>query len=104
MRQDSRKSSLPPSLDPPKSRAQRRAEGRAKAKELIRREGEARKAGGQSGHPGAGGELRPGDRIDEIVDHYPVACGGCGRRLASEQHQPAGGTAAIRSPSRHRSA
>jgi hypothetical protein len=31
-RQDSRTSSTPPSMDPPKTRAQRRAEARAKAK------------------------------------------------------------------------
>ena len=76
-RQDSRTSSTPPSVDPPKTRAQRRAEARAKAKELMRREGERRKAGGQPGHPGAGRELRPEDQIDEIVDHYS----GCVRRL-----------------------
>jgi hypothetical protein len=72
-RQDSRTSSKPPSLDPPKTRAQRRAEARAKAKELMRREGEQRKAGGQSGHRGAGRELRPEDQVDEIVDHFPDA-------------------------------
>src|SRR4051794_5011241 len=44
-RQDSRTSSRPPSMDAPKTRAQRRAEARAKAKELMRREGERRKAG-----------------------------------------------------------
>src|SRR4051812_730542 len=59
--QDSRTSSRPPSSDPPKSRAQRRAEARAKAKELMRREGERRKAGGQSGHRGAGRDLKPED-------------------------------------------
>ena len=48
-RQDSLTSSKPPSSDPPKTRAQRRAEARAKAKELMRREGAQRKAGGQSG-------------------------------------------------------
>jgi transposase len=53
-RRDSRASSKPPSLDPPKTRAQRRAEARAKAKELMRWEGEQRKAGGQPGHQGAG--------------------------------------------------
>ena len=53
-RQDSRTSSRPPSQDPPKTRAQRRAEARAKAKELMRRDGERRQAGGQSGHRGAG--------------------------------------------------
>jgi transposase len=86
-REDSRTSSRPPSSDPPKTRAQRRAEARARAKELMRSEGERRKAGGQSGHRGAGRELKPEDQIDEIVDHYPDACGGCGRRFASEQRR-----------------
>jgi len=89
-RQDSRTSSTPPSADPPKSRAQRRAEARAKAKELMRREGEQRKAGGQPGHRGAGRELEPEDQVDEIVDHYPDACGGCGRRFGGEQRRPGG--------------
>jgi transposase len=88
LRQDSRTSSRPPSSDPPKTRAQRRAEARAKAKELMRREGERREAGGQPGHGGAGRELRPEDQIDEIVDHYPDACGGCGRRFPAEQRRP----------------
>lgn len=89
-REDSRTSSKSPSQDPPKSRAQRRAEARAKAKELMRREGEQRQAGGQAGHRGAGRELKPSDQVDEIVDHYPDACGGCGRRFGEEQHRPAG--------------
>ena len=76
--------------DPPKTRAQRRAEARAKAKELMRREGEQRKAGGQPGHRGAGRELRPEDQVDEIVDHYPEACGGCGRRFDDGQRRPGG--------------
>ena len=89
-RQDSRTSSKPPSQDPPKTRAQRRAEARAKAKELMRREGERRKAGGQPGHRGAGRELRPEDQIDEIVDHYPDACGGCGARFDDGQRRRGG--------------
>jgi transposase len=89
-RQDSRTSSSPPSADPPKTRAQRRAEARAKAKELMRREGERRKRGGQPGHPGAGRELKPEDQVDEIVDHYPEACGGCGHRFDEEQRRPDG--------------
>ena len=60
-RQDSRTSSKPPSSDPPKTRAQRRAEARAKAKELRRRGGEQRKVGGQSGHQGAGRDMKPDD-------------------------------------------
>jgi transposase len=87
-RQDSRTSSKPPSSDPPKTRAQRRAEARAKAKELMRREGEQRRAGGQPGHRGAGRELKPEDQIDEVVDHYPEACGGCGREFAAREKQP----------------
>jgi transposase len=72
-------------MDPPKSRAERRAEARAKAKELMRREGEPRKPGGQSGHRGAGRELRAEDQIDEIVDHYPEACGQCGAGFPPER-------------------
>jgi transposase len=89
-RQDSRSSSKPPSSDPSKTRAERRAEARAKAKELKRREGEQRQAGGQPGHRGAGREVWLEDQVDEIVDHFPDACGGCGRRFASEQRRPGG--------------
>jgi len=88
--QDSRSSSKPPSSDPPKTRAQRRAEARAKAKELMRREGERRQAGGQPGHRGAGRELRSDDQVDEIVDHYPEACGRCGRRFEAGQRRAGG--------------
>jgi transposase len=89
-RQDSRTSSKPPSSDPPKTRAQRRAQARARAraKELMRSEGEARKAGGQPGHGGAGRELRPSDQVDEIVNHYPDACGGCGRDFTAGERRP----------------
>jgi hypothetical protein len=87
-RQDSRTSSKPPSMDPPKSRAQRRAEARAKAKELMRRDGGKREAGGQPGHRGAGRELKPEDQVDEIVDHYPDACGGCGHAFTDRQRRP----------------
>jgi transposase len=77
-------------MDPPKSRQQRRAEARAKAKELARKEGERRKAGGQPGHRGAGRELKPEDQIDEIVDHYPQECGGCGRQFPVGQRTRGG--------------
>lgn len=89
-RQDSRTSSKPPSQDPPKTRQQRRAEARAKAKELARREGERRAAGGQPGHRGAGRELRPEDQVDEIVDHYPDACSGCGAGFGEKQRRTGG--------------
>jgi transposase len=90
VRQDSRTSSRPPSQDPPKSRQQRRAEAREKAKELQRRDGERREPGAQPGHRGAGRELKPEDQIDEIVDHYPDACAGCGDRFVPQQHGPGG--------------
>ncbi len=89
-RQDSRTSSRPPSMDLPKTRAQRRAKARAKTKELMRRAGEGRKAGGQGGHRGAGRELQPSDQVDEIVDHYPDACGACGHRFDEQQRRPGG--------------
>ena len=89
-RRDSRTSLAPPSLDPPKTRAQRRAEARAKAKELMRRDGVQRRAGGQPGHRGAGRGLKPEDQIDEIVDHFPDACGSCGARFAPEQRTRGG--------------
>ena len=89
-RQDSRTSSSPPSQDPPKTRRQRRADARAKAKELMRREGERRKPGAQPGHSGAGRDLKPEDQVDEFVDHYPDACGGCGRRFDEGQRRPGG--------------
>jgi len=84
-----RTSSRPPSQDPPKTRQQRRAEARAKAKELFRKEGE-RKAGGQLGHRGSGREVKPAEQVDEIVDHYPEACRGCGRGFSADERQPSG--------------
>ena len=56
----------------------------------MRREGERRKGGGQPGHRGAGRDLKPEDQVDEIVDHYPDVCGGCGRRFDEEQRKPGG--------------
>ena len=56
----------------------------------MRRERERRAQGGQPGHQGAGRDLKPEDQVDEIVDHYPDACGGCGRRFVDEQRRPGG--------------
>jgi len=92
----SRTSSLPPSADAPKTRQQRRAEAREKAKELARRDGrKKREAGGQPGHPGSGRELLPEDRMSEIVDHYPEDCSGCGREFTDGEKVPRHG------PGRH---
>jgi hypothetical protein len=96
-RSSSRNSSKPPSQDPPKTRKERRAEARAKAKEWAKadREGAARKPGGQPGHRGSGRKLAPEDQVDEIVDHYPSSCGGCGHEFARSEQLPS------RRPARH---
>ena len=84
----SRNSSSPPSEDAPKTRQQRRAEAREKAKELARKDAKQRKAGGQPGHRGSGRELLPEDRMQEIVDHYPDECSGCGREFTDSEKVP----------------
>jgi transposase len=92
----SRTGSSPPSADAPKTRQQRRAEAREKAKELARRAGkQKREAGGQPGHPGSGRGLLPEDRMREIVDHYPDGCSGCGREFTDSEKVPRHG------PGRH---
>jgi len=91
----SRTSSQPPSTDASKTRQQRRQEAREKAKELLKKDGQRRKAGGQPGHPGAGRELLPEDRMQEIVDHYPEECSGCGREFTEREKVPRHG------PGRH---
>lgn len=88
VRRDSRNSSSPPSQDPPKTRAERRAEARKKAKAWAKREGEKRKPGAQPGHKGAGRKLLPEDQMEEIVNHYPDACGGCGREFSEVEKTP----------------
>jgi transposase len=47
-----------------------------------------RKAGGQAGHRGAGRRLAPEDQVDEIVDHYPEACRGCGHGFSDDELRP----------------
>lgn len=93
-RADSRTSSAPPSCDPPKTRQQRRAEARVKAKELLGKDG-GRKAGGQPGHEGKGRKLLSEDRMQEIFDHYPDACDGCGHEFVEGEKVP------CRRPGRH---
>lgn len=84
----SRNSSQPPSADVPKTRQQCRQEAREKAKELARKDGQRRRAGGQDGHPGAGRELLPLDQMQEVVDHYPEECSGCGREFTDSEKVP----------------
>jgi len=85
-RKDSSNSSSPPSQDPPASRAERRAAAREKAKQWARREGE-RKPGAQPGHEGFARKLLPEDQLDEIVEHYPAACEGCGHEFSEEERE-----------------
>ena len=89
LRKDSRNSSSPPSRDPPRTRAERRAEAREKAKAWGKREGEKRQQGAQPGHEGSGRGLLPEDRVDQIVNHYPDGCGGCGREFSEDEREPA---------------
>jgi len=91
----SRNSSQPLSADAPKTRQQRRAEAREKAKELARKDAKLRKAGGQPGHAGVGRELLSEDQMSEIVDHYPEGCSGCGREFTDSEKVPRHG------PGRH---
>jgi transposase len=83
-------SSAAPSADVPITRQQRRALARAKAKELLK-DKKPRKQGAQSGHRGVGRELLPAEEIDEVVDHYPVECRGCGHEFAAAECVPRAG-------------
>jgi transposase len=65
----SRNSSQPPSQDPPGS-APRRG-----------KDPSGRKQGAQPGHAGKGRELLPASAVDEVVEHWPAACG-CGHVFA----------------------
>jgi ParE toxin of type II toxin-antitoxin system, parDE len=88
-RRDSGNSSVAPSADPPKSRQQRRAEARAKAKEQAAREGvAARKPGKQHGAAGSGRKLLGEEQIDEFAEYFPVACGGCDREFREDERVP----------------
>jgi transposase len=72
----SRNSSKPPSSDAPGF------------KPPERRKGSGRKRGGQPGHPGAGPEPLPIERVDEVVEHHPDACRHCGTLLRGEDPDP----------------
>jgi hypothetical protein len=57
-------------------------------KVLERRKGSGRQRGGQPGHPGAGPELLPMERVDEVVEHHPDTCRRCGMLLQGEDPAP----------------
>ena len=77
--QSSRNSSLPPSSDSPKSRAERRAAAREQQK--TRAKDEKRSRGKQPGAPGA--NLQMHETPDEVVTHEPERCASCGEDLSS---------------------
>jgi transposase len=68
---DSLNSSMPPGSDGPIARS-------ARAKKRSLREPSGKKPGGQPGHPGAGLALTV---PDEVLQHSPDACRGCGDTL-----------------------
>ena len=72
----SRNSSKPPSSDGPGF------------KPPERRKGSGRRRSGQPGHPGAGPELLPIERVNEVVEHHPEACRRCGTSLEGEDPDP----------------
>jgi len=76
LRESSSNSSKPPSAEPPGARP--RGE----------RSPTARKPGGQPGHEGTTRQLVAEDELDEVVEHWPERCAGCGQGL--EAGRPAG--------------
>jgi transposase len=87
-RASSRSSSVAPSADTAMSRQERRALARAKTKELLKKDGQGRKAGGQPGHQGSGRGLLGEDQMSEIRHHYPSECSGCGREFTGVEKVP----------------
>ena len=53
-----------------------------------RRKGSGGKRGGQPGQHGAGPDLLPMERVDEVLDHHPDACRRCGTLLQGEDPAP----------------
>lgn len=76
---NSRNSSRPPASDPPGKKGKpARPKGRS-----------GKEQGAQPGHEGKGRELLPSWAVDEVVVHWPSACG-CGH-VFSESERVAGG-------------
>ena len=83
LRENSQNSSRPPSADPPAKRPQ--AKGSPSP----------RKQGGQPGHEGKTRRLVAESELDEVVEHWPERCCGCGTEFDPSAHDAAG------SPRRH---
>jgi transposase len=73
-------SDMPPSSDPPKSRAERRRAAREAYKRSMR------KSGGQPGHQGKARELVAPERLEDRVEHLPDACD-CGHVFDGSEEQ-----------------
>jgi transposase len=80
VKRDSSNSSMPPSSDPPASRAERRRLAREAYKRSMR------KSGGQPGHQGKTRELVAPERLDERVEHLPDRCE-CGREFDGSEER-----------------
>jgi transposase len=77
LREDSQNSSRPPSSDPPGKRPRSgRPSGRSQ--------------GAQPGHEGTTRRLVAEAELDEIVEHWPGRCAGCGRDFGHGEREPAG--------------
>jgi transposase len=72
LRRNSDNSSLPPSQDPRPAKRRQKPAGQGRS---------GRPPGGQPGHPGSGRGLVPLERLDEVVEHLPARCSGCGHSL-----------------------
>jgi transposase len=83
LRKNSRNSSSPPSSDRPGKGPSKREKGPS-----------PRSQGAQPGHEGKGRELLPSWAVDEIVEHWPTACG-CGHVFCDADR------VAVRPPPRH---
>jgi transposase len=77
---DSGNSSMPPSSDPPASRAERRRLAREAYKRSMRR------SGGQPGHEGKTRELVAADRVDDSFEHLPDCCE-CGHEFDGSEER-----------------
>jgi transposase len=71
--QNSRNSHRPPSSDTP--------EERRKRKNQEKKARQARKRGGQPGHPGAHRELVPPEKVTKFIDLFPAECESCWKSL-----------------------
>ncbi len=77
LRESSQNSSQPPSADPP---------GKAPQLKLP----SSRRQGAQPGHKGTARKLVAEAQLDEIVEHWPERCSGCGGGFSVSGRQPAG--------------